>query len=122
MALLRNNASWVRGADDSPQTLGIGGTDYELYEEEDAFVLAVEMPGFDPEQIDVGWDDGVLNVSAEHADDDRGSRRSYYRRFRFPKDVDDDGIEASYTNGILEVTLPVETGAGARGKRIEVEG
>ncbi|WP_434530476.1 hypothetical protein ACODNH_14580 [Haloarcula sp. NS06] len=33
-----------------------------------------------------------------------------------------EGIAANYTNGILEVRLPVETGATARGKQIEVEG
>ncbi|MDQ2071499.1 hypothetical protein RBH20_02995 [Haloarcula sp. H-GB4] len=35
---------------------------------------------------------------------------------------EDEGIAANYMNGILEVRLPVETGATARGKQIEVEG
>jgi len=78
------------------------------------------MPGFDPAEIDVTWDVGVLNIAGEHEDDRQNRRRTYHRRFRFPKRVDDDEITAEYNNGILEVRLPVETGATARGKEIEV--
>jgi len=99
-----------------------GSDDYELYEEDGEFVLNVELPGFDVEDIDVSWDDGMLNIAAEREDEQRGERRTYHRRFRFPKRVDDGGIAANYTNGILEVRLPVETGATARGKQIEIEG
>jgi HSP20 family protein len=98
-----------------------GRNDYELYEEDGEFVLSVEMPGFDPAEIDVSWNDAVLNVAAEHEDEARGERKTYHRRFRFPKTVDDDGITATYNNGILEVRLPVQTGATVTGKQIEIE-
>jgi len=95
--------------------------DYELYEEDDEFVLSVEMPGFDPEEIAVTWDDGVLNIAGEHTDDERNRRRTYHRRFRFPKTVADEDISAQYRNGILEVRLPVTEGATARGTEIEID-
>ena len=98
-----------------------GRNDYELYEDDNEFVLSVELPGFDPEEINVSWDEGVLNIAAEHEDDSRGERKTYHRRFRFPKTVEDDEIEAEYTNGILEVRLPVIAGATTRGKQIEVQ-
>lgn len=98
-----------------------GSDDYELHEEDDEFVLSVELPGFDPETIDVAWDDGILNIAAEDEDDDRGRKRTYHRRFRFPKEIDEDEIAAKYNNGILEVRLPVMTGSTARGKEIPVE-
>jgi HSP20 family protein len=98
-----------------------GGNDYELYEEDDEFVLSVEMPGFDPGEIEVTWDDGVLNVAAERQDEQRGQRKTYHRRFRFPKTVDDEDIAAEYTNGILEVHLPVRAEATVAGRRIEIE-
>jgi HSP20 family protein len=99
----------------------MGRDDYELYEEDDEFVLSVELPGFEPDEIDVTWNDGVLNVSAAHADESRSQRRTYHRRFRFPKTVDDDDISAEYRNGILEIRLPVATEATAQGRPIEVE-
>ncbi|GAA0673378.1 Hsp20/alpha crystallin family protein [Natronoarchaeum mannanilyticum] len=114
--------SWFQSTDLPSRLFEGSRSDYELYEEDDEFVLSVELPGFDPEEIDVAWDDGVLNIAAEHEDDQRGERKTYHRRFRFPKTVDDDEIAARYNNGILEVRLPVQTGATTRGKQIEVEG
>jgi HSP20 family protein len=111
----------MQGLDLPSQLFETGRNDYELYEEDDEFVLSVEMPGFDPAEIDVSWDDGVLNIAAEHADDQRSRRKTYHRRFRFPKTVADDDITARYTNGILEVRLPVETGAPVTGRQIEIE-
>ncbi len=98
-----------------------GGSDYELYEEDDEFVLTIDMPGFEADEIDLAWDDGVLNVAAEHVDEQRGQKKTYHRRFRFPRDVDEDAIAATYTNGVLEVTLPVIEGTEVRGKSIPVE-
>ncbi|MEF8786286.1 MAG: Hsp20/alpha crystallin family protein [Haloarculaceae archaeon] len=122
MALPRTPAnSWLQSLDFPSQLLETGSNDYELYEEDDEFVLSVEMPGFDPAEIEVTWDDGVLNIAGEHEDEQRGERKTYHRRFRFPKQVDDDGISAEYNNGILEIRLPVETDATTRGKEIEVQ-
>ena len=111
----------MQGLDFPSQLFETGSTDYELYEEEDEFVLSVEMPGFDPEEISLSWDNGVLNIAAEHSDEERGQRKTYHRRFRFPKTVADDEIEAEYTNGILEVRLPVETGGAVTGREIEID-
>ena len=120
-----SNTSWMQGLDLPSRVLGgespFGGTDYELYEEEGEFVLSVEAPGFEAEEIDVAWDDGVLNVSAEHFDEERGRKWTYHRRFRFPKDVEDEEITAQYQNGVLEVRLPMEVDATAHGRTIPVE-
>lgn len=96
--------------------------DYDLYEEDGEFVLTIDMPGFDVDEIDLAWDDGVLNVAGEHVDDDRGRKKTYHRRFRFPRDVDEENISASYTNGVLEVRLPVLEGTVVRGREIPIEG
>jgi len=113
--------SWFQGMDVPNRLFGTGSSDYELYEEGEEFVLSVELPGFDPAEIDVTWHEGVLNVAAEHEDEARGTRKTYHRRFRFPKDVDDEEIAAEYRNGILEVHLPIYEGATARGTSIEVQ-
>ena len=112
----------MQSLDFPSELFGTGSNDYELYEQDDEFVLSVEMPGFDPEEISVSWQDGVLNIAAEHENEHRNQRRTYHRRFRFPKDVDDESISAEYTNGILEVRLPILTGVPASGTEIEVEG
>ena len=118
-----SNNSWMQGLDLPSRIFGegsFGGNDYELYEEDGEFVLSIDVPGFEREEIDLAWDDGVLNVAAEHVDEDRGRKKTYHRRFRFPKDVDEEEIAATYTNGVLEVRLPV-LGTTTRGKTIPIE-
>ena len=114
-------SSWVQDIELPSRLFGRGLDDYELYEEDDEFVLSVEMPGFDTEEISVAWDDGVLNIAAEHREEDRGHHKTYHRRFRFPKHIDDDRITAEYRNGVLDVRLPIEEGAVVTGREIEVQ-
>ncbi|MDY6769168.1 MAG: Hsp20/alpha crystallin family protein [Candidatus Nanohaloarchaea archaeon] len=124
MALLSPTVAdrWTQGIG-LPSKLfsGTRSDDTELYEEDDAFVLSIEMPGFDSEDIDVTWNEGRLNVAAEHVDEERNRKRTYHRAFRLPKDVDTDGIEAVYENGILEVRLPIIEGSTIEGQPIDVK-
>lgn len=107
---------WQRGIDSATRF----SSDFDLYEEDDEFVLSVEMPGFDAADIEVVWDHGVLNISADWEDTERGRQRTSHRRFRFPKEIDDDAIVANYSNGVLEVQLPAEEGT-LTGRQIEIE-
>jgi HSP20 family protein len=112
--------SWAQGLDFPTRLFETGSNDYELYENDGEFVLSIELPGFDPAEIRATWDDGVLNIAAEHEDESRSQRKTYHRRFRFPKDVDDEAIAAEYDNGILDVRLPVDRGAAVTGTKIEI--
>ena len=115
--------TWTGGLDLPSRLFGsqanrANGTEnsYELYEEDDQFVLTIDLPGYEPEEISLRWYDGRLNVSAEHVDDERGRKQQTHRTFRMPKDV----IDASYRNGVLEITLPIE-GELTAGKKIPIE-
>ena len=122
MVPLSPSTSWTQSTDFPSRLFDTGRDVYELYEEDNEYVLSVEMPGVDDEDIDVAWDDGLLHIAAERTEDAKSERRTYHRRFRSPKRVDDDAITAEYTNGILEVRLPVLEGATPQGKSIEVRG
>ena len=115
-------SSWTQNAGFPSRLFEFGGTDYELYEDDKALVISVEMPGFDVDEIDVNWYEGRLDISAEHEDDARGQRKTYHRTFRMPKEIEPEEIEAQYRNGVLEVRLPIIEGATARGTSIEVTG
>ena len=122
MVLRPTASTWTQSLDMPSRLFGDrGSSDYELYEEDDEFVLTIDMPGFETDEIELAWDDGVLNVAAEHVDDERGHKKTYHRRFRFPKNVAEDEISAEYTNGVLEVELPIQD-AVTRGKEIPLEG
>lgn len=52
----------------------------------------MDVPGFGRDGIHVAWDDGVLNVSADHVNRERGREETCHRRFRLPEPVEEDGI------------------------------
>lgn len=123
MALPTSSTTDVTPSFDFPTRLfGSGSTDVELYEQEDEFLLSIELPGFDLDDIEVNWYEGRLAVSAEHEDEERGRQRTYHRSFRLPKAIEPEEIEATYRNGVLEVALPILEGATMRGQEIEVTG
>ena len=79
-------------------------------------LLRFDVPGFDPESIEVTVDHNVLSVSAkrqeERTENDKffvreRSMGSFSRRLYLPKNLNADGVEASYRNGVLEVRIPV---------------
>jgi HSP20 family protein len=124
MAIRTPTSRWMQGLG-LPSRIADNSTDdsgYELYEEDDEFVLTINMPGFEREEIEVAWDDGRLNVAAEHTDEDRGRKRTFHRAFRLPKEVEPDDITAQYRNGVLEVRLPILGRDTVSGQRIPVEG
>jgi len=90
-------------------------------------VLRFDVPGIDPEKIDVTVDRGVLTVSAtrEEAKTEGESpvvqerlSGSFTRRVRLSENLDADKIEASNADGVLEIRIPVLEAAKPR--KIEI--
>jgi HSP20 family protein len=79
-------------------------------------LLRFDVPGLDPDSIDVTVDRGVLSVSVkrqeERSENDRFFVRertmgTITRRLYLSKNLNADAIEAAYNNGVLEVRIPV---------------
>ncbi len=115
------SSSWLSSTGTPSRLFGTGSDEYELYEQDGEFVLSIEMPGFEVEDIEVGWHEGRLTIAAERDDDERNRRRTYRRSFRMPKEIDEDEIRARYQNGVLDVYLPAEEDAAVKGKQIPIE-
>ena len=82
----------------------------------DDVVLRFDVPGIDPDSIEVTVDRGVLTVSARreeaYEDDDRVFVRertmgTFTRRVYLSEHLDADQIEAAYSDGVLAVRIPV---------------
>lgn len=88
----------------------------DIVEESDKFVILADLPGVDPQQIDVQMEKGILTIRGERRLDHgtesqsfaRTERRhgSFHRRFALPDSADPDGISASGNNGVLEIVIP----------------
>ena len=79
-------------------------------------LLRFDVPGFDPESIEVTVDHNVLSVSAkrqeERTENDKffvreRSMGTFTRRLYLSKNLNADAVEAAYNNGVLEVRIPV---------------
>ena len=80
----------------------------DLAEGDENIVVTAELPGLKPEDVKVTVEDNVLTIEGEKKNEsESGKGRTYRveRSFRLPA-VDADSISASYSEGILKVTLP----------------
>lgn len=88
----------------------------DIFEEGNDYVIEVETPGFDKKDIKIELDDGYLRVSAEKSEDEKNSKKKYYRRERhsytkcerqfYVGDVSDRDIKAEFRNGVLRLSVP----------------
>lgn len=109
----------------------------------DRWVLEAELPGFSKEEIGISIENGQLTIEAEvksaapeqaaegesEAAAEAGEKGRavlrerhsgrYVRTLSVGRRVDADNIGASYTNGVLTVTLP-KTNPEALNRRIEI--
>jgi HSP20 family protein len=88
----------------------------DVHEEQDRYVLKVDVPGVEPSAIEVSLENGVLSISGERTaagsnDKATGVRRErvtgkFYRRFALPDSADVEQVEARSVHGVLEVAIP----------------
>ena len=88
----------------------------DVVQTEDHFVLRADLPGLSESDVNIEVEDNVLTVSgerkSEHEDKGEGYYRveravgSFSRSLTLPEGVDADGIQADFTNGVLEVQIP----------------
>lgn len=88
----------------------------DIQEEEGRYLVHADIPGVDPEAIDVSVDKGVLTIKGERQQasetEENGFRRverrygNFVRSFTLPESVDTDAIEATGENGVLSVSIP----------------
>ncbi len=88
----------------------------EVFEKEDKFIVKAEIPGMKEEDIDVSVVGDTLTIKGERKAETEVKEEDYYccersygsfsRAISLPSTVDAKKIEASYEDGVLEVTLP----------------
>jgi len=102
----------------------------DIEELDEAYVITAEMPGVEPEKIDISVSENVLTIEARQSEEEVVEDRKFIqrerregelkRRLRFSSRVDAEGIKATHKNGVLVVTLPKATAAQVRKVDIEL--
>ena len=89
----------------------------DIYEKDGDYHIEMDVPGFKKEEISIDVKDGYLTIKAEknneenESDEDKNyirRERSYskYERSFYLGDLDQDKIDAEYTNGMLKIVVP----------------
>jgi HSP20 family protein len=88
----------------------------DVFEKDDRFVVKAELPGMKDDDVDVSVVGDTLTIKGERKTETEVKNEDYYRCERsygtfyrsipIPSNVDANKIEASFDDGVLEVTLP----------------
>ena len=100
-------------------------------EGDNAYYIAVELPGMDEEDIQVTLSDDMLTIRGEKKADDEAKGKDFYRSERsygtfrrtvaLPGEIDIEKIDAKFTKGVLKITLPKTEEAKEQVRKIEVK-
>jgi len=95
----------------------------DLFRDGDQYILSADLPGIDPESVDLDVDGQLLTIRAErHAPASEEVKwlaherpyGSYMRQFTLGDGVDVERIAANYEHGVLSVIVPVAERAKPR--------
>jgi HSP20 family protein len=88
----------------------------DVYEDKDNLLVKAELPGLRKEDISISLDNGNLTVSGERKQEEKNQEGDVYRSERWvgrfhrtvslPFRVEAEKIKATYSEGVLTVTLP----------------
>ncbi len=103
----------------------------DVSETDDAIIVKVDVPGVNPEDMEISLIDNVLVIKGEKKKEEEEKKENYYRMERYygsfmrsiqlPCEVDEDKIEASYKDGVLKVVLPKKPEEKKKVIKINVE-
>ena len=103
----------------------------EIFERDNDLVVRADLPGLSKDDVNVDIDNGVLTLSGERRSEHEEERQGYFRSERsygsfsrsipLPEGVNEDQVNASFKDGVLEVTMPKPPGATSKRRRIDVK-
>lgn len=116
-------------AGQTEDSFGAWAPPVDIFERDQNLVIRAELPGVDKNDIDVRIENGVLALHGERKRESQVDEGSAYRleriygtftrSFTLPTTVDPSRIEATYKDGVLQVTVPkLET---AKPKKITIQ-
>ena len=87
----------------------------DIAETDNQFEISAELPGMKKEDINISLDNSRLTISGERSfkEEEEGktfhrvetSYGSFNRSFQLPDNVDEESINASYEDGLLNITI-----------------
>lgn len=102
----------------------------ETFEREGQLVIRADLPGLTKDDVNVEITDDAINISGERRNEDEERREGYYRSERsygrffrsipLPQGVNAEDANATFNNGVLEITMEAPQ-VQSRGRRLEIK-
>tara|TARA_B100000427_G_scaffold319891_1_gene318658 strand:+ start:208 stop:621 length:414 start_codon:yes stop_codon:yes gene_type:complete len=101
---------------------------YNVIENEKEYIVTVEIPGFEKEDVSIEHKDDILTISGTSKYSEKSER--YFNSFEnleinksfyLPEDVETKKIDANLKNGILAITIPRKTPIKTKAKKITIK-
>jgi len=96
----------------------------DMYEKGNNVIVEAELPGIDPEKVDISVEDDVLTIKGKTEKKSEVEEKNYYRKemqagsfYRsvlLPAHVQGDKAEANFEEGVLKITIPKEKAKEAK--------
>lgn len=89
----------------------------DIKEKEDKFIIEMDLPGYEKENINIELKEGYLIVSAKVEKENNSTEKEKYvhkerfygecsRNFYVGEEVTENDIKAEFKNGMLKITIP----------------
>ena len=102
----------------------------DVTETKDDIVVKAEIPGMEAKDIDISLNNDILTIKGEKKQEKEEKQQNYHlvertygnfiRMDRLPGEVKSDNINASYKNGVLNISLPKSEEAKKKEVKIKV--
>jgi HSP20 family protein len=103
----------------------------EAFQKGDRFVVRAELPGLKKDDVQVELTDDALTIHGQRREEHEEDREGYYhtereygefhRSIPLPEGVISESAQASFRDGVLEVTMQAPPSEANRGRRLEIK-
>ena len=102
----------------------------DIYENGDNLVLKAELPGINPDDVEIRVEDNTLYLKGDRKFEKEVKEQNYHRvertygtftrTFSLPNSVDSDKVAANYKDGVLTLTMPKKEEAKPKTIKVSV--
>jgi HSP20 family protein len=103
----------------------------EVFQKGDRCIVRAELPGLKKEDVQVEMTDDAITIRGERREEHEEEREGYYhsernygqfyRSIPLPEGVISESAQATFNNGVLEISMQAPPAEASRGRRLEIQ-
>lgn len=105
----------------------------DVYEKDNQVIAEMNLPGINPDDVDIEVQDGMLKISGERKleTEEKDKQGNYHRReirrgsfsrvVTLPENADTDSVDANYKDGVLRIEMKKLPESESKSKKIKIK-